>query len=72
MTQKQEILKHLQTFGTITTMQACDDYDITRLSARVYDLRQDGYLIENKRVNYKAKNGRNKHYDIYIYRGRVA
>lgn len=72
MTQKQEILKHLQTFGTITTMQAYDDYDITRLSARVYDLRQDGYLIDNKRVSYKAKNGRNKHYDIYIYRGRVA
>lgn len=51
-TQNQTILEHLLTLGPITSREAIRGYGITRLAARIYDLRRDGVVIEerNKRV----------------------
>lgn len=47
-TQNKLLLKHLQQHGSITSMEAFELYGITRLSGRIYDLRQLGYAIIGK------------------------
>ena len=48
MTQNQKVLRHMKTFGKITTMEAFTEYGITRLSARIWDLRHEGHMIAAK------------------------
>lgn len=55
-TQEYIILQHIIKCGGITALEASDEYDITRLSARIYDLRKLGIPIENTRQ--KSKNGK--------------
>lgn len=57
MTQKERILKHLQDFGSITSWEAIKEYGCTRLSAYIYLLRKDGYIIENESVTTKNRYG---------------
>lgn len=42
MTQNERILRHMQDFGSITSMEAFTEYGCTRLSARIKDLRDAG------------------------------
>lgn len=63
-TQNNKILTHLQMFGYITPMIALDLYGCFRLSARIYNLRKAGYIIETDIVH---KDG--KQWAKYIYRG---
>lgn len=44
--QKQRVLEYIQQFGSITTLEAFSDLGITRLSARIYELRDEGHEIE--------------------------
>lgn len=44
-TQNRIILSHLRQYGTITSLQAFQLFSITRLSGRIYDLRQLGHNI---------------------------
>ena len=53
MTQAQTILRHMQTHGCISTLEAFQLYSITRLSARIWDLRHDGYDIVSETVSTK-------------------
>ena len=45
MTQKEMIVRHLTDYGHITSYEAFTEYGITRLAARIHDLRADGYKI---------------------------
>lgn len=45
-TQEQVLLNHFAKYKTITSMEAFDLYGITRLSAKIYNLREQGYEIE--------------------------
>lgn len=49
------ILSHLKTKGSITSMEAFRTYGITRLSGRIFDLREQGHKITTYKE--KAKNG---------------
>lgn len=69
--QTSEILKHLQEGGSITTMEAFQLYGCTRLSARIFDLRDRGYLIRVEKCKGKTKYGEPSHYARYIYEGRA-
>lgn len=42
------ILDHLETNGDINEVTALAGLGIKRLSARIFDMRQDGYKIETK------------------------
>ena len=53
--QTQKILKHLETKGHITPMQAINKYDCMRLAARISDLKKEGFDIETKLINKNAK-----------------
>lgn len=43
--QNQMVLSHMTKHKTITSIEAFECYGITRLSARIYDLRERGHKI---------------------------
>lgn len=55
MTQNELIIQHLKLYGSITSMDAFRSYQITRLSGRIHELRQQGYKITTHKE--KARNG---------------
>jgi len=64
-TQCSDILWHLRFKGGITAMTAYREYGITRLSARIYDLRDRGYVIENIKQTGKDRRGKQTTWDEY-------
>ena len=62
--QNYKILKHLLDHGTITTFDAFTKYRITRLSGRIFDLKELGVNIESNIV-YKKTEGETVHYAVY-------
>lgn len=57
LTQKERILRHLTDFGSITQMDAMQDYGIMRLASRVNDLRRDGAQIVTEVVEGRNRYG---------------
>lgn len=58
MSQNDEILHHLRTHKGITSFEAFTLYGITRLSARIYDLRENGHKIidcDREAVDHRGK-----------------
>ncbi|MBK2259183.1 helix-turn-helix domain-containing protein [Francisella philomiragia] len=47
MTQIEKVLRHLKEGKTITSFEALKEYEILRLSAVIYVLRNKGYRIDN-------------------------
>ena len=65
-TQSEIVYEYMKNHGRITTYDAFR-HGITRLSARIWDLRhKKGISISKARVSYKAKDGKHKHYDVYM------
>lgn len=62
MTQCERVLKHLETHGTITPMEAIKELGIMRLGARIWDLKHDGHDIRRTMVT-----GKNRYGDTVIY-----
>ena len=60
MTQCEKVLEYMKANGSITTFECFEKLHITRLSARIKDLRDQGVAIANRRVH---KN--DTHYDVY-------
>ena len=46
------ILDHLQTYGSITSLEAIEKYKCTRLSQYILLLRKEGYTIRNEDVPF--------------------
>lgn len=61
-TQNQIILEHLFENNTITSMEAYDKYGITRLAARIAELRKAGWFI-----NTTQKSGKNRYGNTVVY-----
>jgi len=55
MSQKKEILYHLQQNGTITPIEALNKIGCVRLSARIRELREEGQHIETNMVRRDGK-----------------
>lgn len=55
MTQNETILNHIKKHGSITSMEAFAEYNITRLSGRIHELRAQGHPIVTDHAT--AKNG---------------
>lgn len=55
MSQKQQILEHLKEGRPITPLDALNAYGCFRLSARIYELRQEGYNIKTESVEIGDK-----------------
>lgn len=66
MTQNSLILKHLQENGKINPLESLNLYGCFRLGARIYNLREEGHLIETVR----KKNGvKGNTFAEYHYKG---
>lgn len=55
--QKEQILAHIEKYGSITPLEAQRLYGCMRLGARIWDLRRDGYDIVSEIVEVETKNG---------------
>lgn len=51
MNQDDLTLNYIKDFGKITTWDAYKDLGITRLSARIYNLKKRGYKFKTKQVH---------------------
>lgn len=54
MTQVERIIRHMEDYGSITSLEAMSEYGIMRLASRVSDLKHLGYPV--RRVMESAKN----------------
>lgn len=66
---KVRILKHLENYGSITSFEAFELYGITRLAARVKELREKGYDINTLMIEGVNRYGEACRYAKYVYRG---
>lgn len=64
--QTKMVLKHLQEHGSITSIDAIYLYGATRLSAIIYNLREDGYNIITETMNGINRYGNPTQYAKYI------
>lgn len=75
LTQTDIILNHLRKYGSITSWEAIKKYHITRLSAKIYELRKSGSKIESRWVFSRRMFGllknKNCQYVRYVYKGQV-
>lgn len=64
-TKTSEILNHLKTNGSISSMEAINLYGATRLSAIIFEFRRKGMEIESKWEETKDRYGNNCKYVRY-------
>lgn len=68
--QNKTILKYLQKHKKgITSIEAFQKFDITRLSGRIHDLRAMGYSIETIDCMALKEDGRKVRYGRYVLKG---
>ena len=65
LTQCERILRHLDDFGSITSLEAMSEYGIMRLASRISDLKRMGYPILSERVTGKNRYNETTSYSIY-------
>jgi hypothetical protein len=57
LTQRQRVLRHLEDFGSITSLEAMQDYGIMRLASRISDLKRAGVTIKKEMVRGENRYG---------------
>lgn len=60
------VLRHLKDYGSITAMEAMQEYSIMRLASRISDLKAQGYPIKREIITDKNRYGEKTHYAKYI------
>lgn len=69
MTQTDMVLDYLERKGSITTWEAYSKLFITRLSAKIYDLKKLGYSFDEEWITKKNRYGRKVSFKKYILKG---
>lgn len=64
-TQNTKVLNYIREHGSITSMEAFTELGITRLSGRIYDLKQDGHIIKSAMEEHVNKAGEKTRYARY-------
>ena len=70
MNQADRIMKYIHEFGSITSLDAFIDLGITRLSARIHELRESGVEFDMTREKAKNRYGENVSYNRYSLKER--
>lgn len=65
MTQKEMVLRHMKEMGSISSFEAFAEYGITRLAARIHDLREDGYNIKSSVHDARNRYGKKVRFERY-------
>ena len=66
MTQCDRIIRHLQDYGSITSLEAMKEYGIMRLASRINDLKRRGYKIISITEKSKNRYGEPTYYSVYM------
>ena len=64
-TQCKRIIRYLEEFGSISTLQAFADLGVARLASRIHDLRKQGYAFRTSTGTALNRYGEVTHYKIY-------
>lgn len=64
-TQAEAVLWHMQTYGSITSIEAITEYGVTRLAAVISQLRNQGYNIRSVIERGVSRYGNQNHYARY-------
>ncbi len=65
ITQCERILRHMKDYGSITSLEAVNEYGIMRLASRINDLRAQGIAISSEVASGKNRYGETTHYAVY-------
>lgn len=65
ITQCDRILRHLKDYGSITSLEAMQEYGIMRLASRINDLKCRGIRIISETKSSKNRYGETTHYSVY-------
>ena len=65
MTQCERILRHMEDYGSISSLEAVNEYGIMRLASRISDLKRVGVLISKETVKGKNRYGEATSYARY-------
>ena len=65
LSQKDNILNHMQKYGFITPLDAIKDYHCLRLASIIFILKEEGQCIITQIIHYKNNEGRNVKYAQY-------
>lgn len=65
LTQCERILRHFKDYGSITSLEAMQEYGIMRLASRISDLKRLGYVISVATENGKNRYGEKTSYARY-------
>lgn len=64
-TQCDRILRHLRDYGTISSLEAVNEYGIMRLASRINDLKAQGVPILSETKVGKNRYGEDTHFSVY-------
>lgn len=66
ITQCDRILRHLNDYGSITSLEAMQEYGILRLASRINDLKNRGHKIISITEKSKNRYGEPTYYSVYM------
>ena len=65
ITQCERILRHMKDYGSITSLEAVNEYGIMRLASRINDLKAQGIAIVSEVKTGKNRYGDDTHFSVY-------
>lgn len=65
MTQCEKVERHMRDYGSITSLEAMQEYGIMRLASRISDLRKRGVVIASSMESGRNRYGEKTHYAVY-------
>ena len=71
MTQNERIIRHLKDYGSITSLEAINEYGILRLASRICDLKAMGYDIKSESARSVNRYGEPIRYARYSLNGKA-
>lgn len=72
VSQCDKIMQHMVKYGSITALDAMQEYGIMRLASRISDLKKRGEVIESEMDSATNRNGEKVHFKRYYIGGEDA
>lgn len=66
ITQVDRVLRHLQQYGSITSLESFREYGITRLSAVIFILKEQNYEFDEEWITKPNRYGKKTTFKKYI------
>lgn len=70
MTQCEKVIRHLEDYGSLSSMEAVQEYGIMRLASRVSDLKRLGFPVKRVMESSKNRYGESVCYARYYLEGK--